>query len=63
MIILPKRKYPKKTHCRDCSDKLDKDNSYRIQGRLDSRCIKCRRKYINRVNNKRYKTLKENKWF
>lgn len=63
MKNLPKKKYPERTHCIDCNDEFNRENSYKTQGRIDSRCIKCRRKYINKVNKKRYKALKESKWF
>ena len=61
-IVLPKKVYLKRTHCKACECLLIKENIYTNQGIRDSRCLDCRRKNMKRINDKRYKTLKENKW-
>ena len=61
LITRPKQKKIKS--CKDCNIILDKDNWVRKNGMTYARCKPCNNKYIGEYNKKRYKKIKEAKWF
>ena len=63
MINLPKKKYKKRTNCKDCDCVLTKNNCYVNQGKRDIRCLVCRRKNMKKINDKRYARIKKHKFF
>ena len=62
MITLPKRKtYKRRTHCKDCREKLTENNRLRNNGTTKARCKPCNRKFMNKYNEKR-KASKTKLW-